>query len=243
MSTFRFKQFEIQQDLSPMKVGTDGVLLGAWVRLEGTETQILDIGTGTGVIALMLAQRTSCDDLSQSCRVVGIDISSVEEARQNAMHSPWKERVEMVQCPIQDYSPNYGFDLIVSNPPYFEDALTCPDLGRTTARHTLSLSFRELSSAVARLLNPQGRFGVVLPKDAEERFLHEAGCDLKLVRCTEVKTTPRRPVKRVLMEFVRQNHVSKIQTVERDVLTIGTGQHEEFTEDYRTLTHDFYLKF
>lgn len=194
---FRFKQFSIRQDRCPMKVGTDGVLLGAWVDVRPRDARILDIGTGTGLIALMMAQR------AVRARIVGVDLEDVAQARENADASPWGGRVEFVQCPVQEYLPHERFDLIVSNPPFFVDSLTCPDAGRTTARHAVRLPFDELCDAVVRLLAPGGRFALILPADEAARFLDVSRARLIPTRRTDVRTTPRRPVKRVLMEFIR----------------------------------------
>lgn len=180
-----------------MKVGTDGVLLGAWAGVRPRDAQILDIGTGTGLIALMMAQRAA------RARIVGVDVEDVAQARENADASPWGGRVEFVQCPVQEFTPHGRFDLIVSNPPFFVDSLTCPDAGRTTARHAVRLPFDELCDAVVRLLAPGGRFALILPTDEAARFLTLSRSRLILTRRTDVRTTPRHPVKRVLMEFIR----------------------------------------
>ncbi len=216
-----------------MKVGTDGVLLGAWASVRPTDRRMLDIGTGTGLIALMLAQR------APQAQVVGIDVGEVDEARANAAASPWSERLEMVCGPVQRYCPEAGFDLIVSNPPFFADSLTSPDAGRTTARHTVRLSFGELRDAALRLLNPGGRLAVVLPAEAAPGFAALCCGKLSLTRRTEVRTTPRRPARRMLLEFdTRPQGVPDIGE-----LMIGTGEHEVYTPEYRALTRDFYLKF
>ena len=234
MSSFRFKQFEIRQDETPMKVGTDGVLLGAWTRLLPTDRRILDIGTGTGLIALMLAQR------APEAAVTGIDIAPVAEARRNADASPWAGRIDFVQTPVQRFEGGL-FDLIVSNPPFFAESLRCPDRGRTTARHTVELPFDELHAAVLRLLAPAGRFALVLPVTEADRFAALCAETLRMVRCTEVRTTPRRPAKRMLMEW--QRPTAGPMAPECATLTIGTGEAECYTEEYRALTRDFYLKF
>ncbi len=216
-----------------MKVGTDGVLLGAWVSVEASDRRLLDVGTGTGLIALMLAQR------APQARVTGIDVEPVDEACANAAASPWAGRLQMVRTAVQEFEPQERFDLIVSNPPFFVDSLTCPDTGRTTARHAVRLPFAELRDAAVRLLQPGGRFAAILPADAAERFI--ALCDgrLFLVRRTDVRTAPRRPVKRVLLEL----GTSAPQAPRCSELVIGTGEHECFTPEYRALTRDFYLKF
>ncbi len=216
-----------------MKVGTDGVLIGAWARVQPSDRRVLDIGTGTGLIALMLAQRVP------EARVTGIDIGDVTEARANADLSPWGDRVEMVQCPVQEFVPPQPFDLIISNPPFFVDSLTCPDSARTVVRHAVELPFEALRDAVVRLLSPEGRFSVVLPLEEGVRFERVCRDVLFVNRRTEVRTTPRRAPKRVLMEFVSRQP----EQPETAMLTIGTGAHEVYTEEYRMLTREFYLKF
>ena len=181
-----------------MKVGTDGVLLGAWAAVRPQDRRMLDIGTGTGLIALMLAQR------APEAHVTGVDIDDVGQARENAAASPWSGRVAFAQCPVQEFETPEPFDLIVSNPPFFVDSLTCPDRGRTAARHAVPLPFGDLRDAVLRLLAPGGRFAVILPTAEAERFLAVCAGRLALVRRTDVRTTPRRPAKRALMEFVRR---------------------------------------
>ena len=224
MTSFRFKQLVVRQDLSPMKVGTDGVLLGAWATVRASDRRMLDIGTGT------------------RARIAGIDIEEVAEARANADASPWGERIEMVQESAQTFSPGGRFDLVVSNPPFFDGSLPCPDAGRTAARHTVRLSFEELRDAAVRLLAPEGRFAVVLPADAATRFIALCCGPLDLVRRTDVRTTPRRPAKRVLLEFTPAG-AGPAPVPERTELTVGTGEHECYTPEYRALTRDFYLRF
>lgn len=224
-----------------MKVGTDGVLLGAWVQVGPAVRRILDIGTGTGLIALMLAQRTQ--EGAAPVQIDAIDVGDVAEARANAAATPWASRVRMVQCPVQQFGPSERYDLIVSNPPFFVDSLTSPDAGRTRVRHTGELPFGELHDAVVRLLAPQGRFALILPPAEAALFLCECRA-LHVVRRTEVRSTPRRGVRRVLLELAHgaapEGDEGPVVTQE---LTIGTGAHEEYTEQYRALTRDFYLKF
>lgn len=180
-----------------MKVGTDGVLLGAWVSVRPSDRRILDIGTGTGLIALMMAQRVP------GARITGVDVEDISQARENADASPWGGRVAFVQCPVQEFAPQGKFDLVVSNPPFFVDSLTCPDAGRTTARHAVRLPFGDLRDAVVRLLSDEGHFAVVLPADEAARFIGICRDVLLPVRRTDVRTTPRHAAKRVLLEFVR----------------------------------------
>lgn len=218
-----------------MKVGTDGVLLGAWVRLGEEDRRILDIGTGTGVIAIMLAQRAS------EAKICGVDIESVEEAAANVARSPWADRIAMVQSPIQLYEAD-RFDLIVTNPPYFIQSLLSPDAGRTTARHTVALPFDELRDAMDRLLTDDGRIALILPCDEALRFEEVCRGLFGVVRRTAVRTTPRHPAKRMLLEMRRCAKLSGAEE-ERTELMIGTGKPEEYTPEYRALTGDFYLKF
>lgn len=238
---FRFKRFTIRQQRTAMKVGTDGVLLGAWVGVRPTDRRILDIGTGTGLIAVMLAQRCP------QAEITGIDIDDLSDARENGAASPWGDRLHFVGQAIQEFRPAERYDLIVSNPPFYVDSLTCPDPGRTTARHTVSLSYEELLDAVVRLLSPGGRFAVVLPTPEAERFRRLALQHLLLRRLTWVRTTPRRAPRRVLMEFSPAGDTAAACDTDTDLrideLTIGTGAHEDYTPEYRALTRDFYLKF
>ena len=239
MSEFRFKQFVVRQDRTPMKVGTDGVLLGAWASVSAADRTVLDIGTGTGLIALMLAQRSS------GAQITGIDIAPVDEARANAAASPWAGRLSFCRCRVQDFAPAERFDLIVSNPPFFVGSLTCPDRGRTAARHAVLLPFDELRDAAVRLLAPGGRFAVVLPEAEARTFLTLCAPLLRLVRRTDVRTTPRQPVRRVLMEFMHDASALRagLAAPECGALVVGTGEHETYTPEYRALTQDFYLKF
>lgn len=235
MSSFRFKQFAIEQTRCPMKVGTDGVLLGAWAPLRGTDNRLLDLGTGTGVIALMLAQRKSDAQIT----AIDIDPDSIVEARLNVDRSPWAARIATLKVAVQEFRPEERYDLIVSNPPYFENALLSPNAGRSRARHTASLSFSELLAAVDRLLGDDGRFAVVLPAEEAVRFRMLASSRLWLLRQLDVRTTPRRPIKRSLMLFSRQQPTDHPLVEE---LVIQTAP-ECYTPEYRALTQDFYLKF
>ncbi|MEG1622851.1 MAG: methyltransferase [Alistipes sp.] len=232
---FRFKHFTIAQDHCPMKVGTDAVLLGAWASVRPTDQRILDIGTGTGVLALMLAQRSAA-----SITAVDIDAVCVQQARENADASAWGERVKTICCPIQQFStPEAGFDLIISNPPYFDTTLPSPDKGRTLARHTIELTFNELITSACRLLATEGRFAVVLPEIEARYFKGLALRQLQIVRQTDVRTTLSGGVRRCLMEFVQGQPMGDFI---HDELIIQTTV-ENYTPEYRALTQDFYLKF
>ncbi len=234
---FRFKQFELQQDQCSMKIGTDGVLLGAWANTEGADSA-LDIGTGSGVIALMLAQRMP------SAEVFGIDIDalSCEQARQNAAASPFAGRVHIVAEAIQDYARSAGrvFDLIVSNPPFFSGGTFSNREDRNQVRHTVKLPHGDLLVAARRLLSDQGRLCVVLPYLEGLRFQERAEeYNLYCRHCTEVRTVPAKPTERLLMQFEREQ--GRCRT---DELVVRLGPAEtDYTPEYKALTQDFYLKF
>ena len=197
-----------------MKVGTDGVLLGAWAPECIAGGRILDIGTGTGVMAIMAAQR------NPSARIVGVEIDDMSalQARENAEASPWADRVEIVNADIRSYEAAAPFDLVISNPPYFVDSLKSPDSGRTTARHTVSLDFGELMSAVERLLAPDGRFAVIVPAEAVSRVV-ASGC-LALRRRCDVRSKPSAGPIRTMMEFA----AGYCGAPEFSELTIGDGK-------------------
>lgn len=298
---FSFKQFTVWQEHAAMRVGTDGVLLGAWCDLasdvsavipdESTDRRqpenvcpadpsqildssnrdqtvwddhvqdereksvcgaqngadaetkkvgrVLDIGSGIGVIALMVAQRTSNAQID----AVEPDSGSCEDALRNFAESPWADRLHLHGVTLQEYVSCYAekvqYDLIVSNPPYFVDSLKAPDPVRNAVRHAVSLPFEELLDGVKTLLAEHGRFAVILPvtegvlleKLALERSLH-------CVRKCLVQTKPGVPPKRVMMEFGR-----KSVPLRSDLLIMETERQQEFTEEYRRLTRDFYLKF
>ena len=229
---FSFKQFAIRQERCAMKVGTDGVLLGAWAPECIAGGRILDIGTGTGVMAIMAAQR------NPSARIVGVEIDDMSalQARENAEASPWADRVEIVNADIRSYEAAAPFDLVISNPPYFVDSLKSPDSGRTTARHTVSLDFGELMSAVERLLAPDGRFAVIVPAEAVSRVV--ASGRLVLRRRCDVRSKPSAGPIRTMMEFA----AGYCGAPEFSELTIGDGK-GGYTAEYVALTRDFYLKF
>lgn len=219
-----------------MKVGTDGVLLGAWARLAENHRRILDIGTGTGLIALMAAQRTE----AWGAEIVGVEIdpSAAEDARENVARSEWNEKVEIVRTSIQDYLPEGNFDHIISNPPYFVSSLLSPDAARTTARHTTSLSFDELATAASRLLAPEGVLSVVLPYDAApDMTLAAARKGLFLARRTDVSSKTGGKPLRSLLEY---GHSPLPTAVDNLTIHLPDG---DYTPEYRELTREFYLKF
>ena len=218
---FQFKQFTIEQELCAMKVGTDGVLLGAWAK---GGPRILDIGTGTGIIALMMAQRYP----EAQVTAIDIDEGAVRQAEQNVSRSPFLGRISVLQQAVQEHLGEY--ESIVSNPPFFIDSLQAPDEQRNMARHTATLSYAELMKAAYRLLADNGEFSVVIPFDYRRRMEDEAVfVGFFPSRVCGVKTTERKPAKRYLLAF--RKHPCPCQ---KEQLTIGS-------EDYQALTSAFYL--
>lgn len=233
---FTFKQFHIDHSKCAMKVGTDGTLIGAWATIPYGDCSILDIGTGTGLIAIMAAQR------NPKAQVIGIDIDSdcIEQAKENVAASPWSERISIIHSALQEFTSSKGLDVIISNPPYFVDSLQCPDEKRTTARHATSLSFNDLADSVKRLLAPNGVFSLILPPDEAERFLSVVRGSLFLTRRCDVWSTPTSGVKRVMMEL--QSAIpNDLPSTEK--LIIEDGGPMAYSTEYKQLTRDFYLKF
>jgi Predicted O-methyltransferase len=230
-SWFRFKQFTVGQDLCAMKVGTDGVLLGAWTNIRDAET-ILDAGTGTGLIALMLAQRSQ-----GRIDAIDIDEGAFRQAELNFRQSPFAERLRSVHVALQDYHPTKHYDLIVSNPPYFSQSLPSPDESRTTARHDDNLSLDELINHSVRLLSHKGRICLILPSERIDDALASASNHgLFLIRKILVCPTVSSPPKRVLLEFSRIH-----RTMEEDELAIEKERHV-YTEAFIGLTKAYYMK-
>lgn len=239
-SCFRFKQFTVVNERSAQKVGTDGVLLGAWVSLTGGERRILDAGTGTGVIALMLAQR------HPSALITGIDIDlpSVEEASLNFSSSPWSGRLSAGQADFREYAGS--FDLVVSNPPFFVNSLKNPSQRRAVARHDETLSHDDLADGALRLMAPGGRLAVVLPYAEGRAFLDSAQTKgLHPVRVCEVRTLADAEPRRLLVEMARENPVGGPagESLVIQACSSPSQSWDNFTEQYRALTRDFYLKF
>lgn len=243
-SSFDFKQFSVRNEGTGLKVGTDGVLLGALADVQRAEPvfscaddakkpRILDVGTGTGIIALMLAQR--CPE----AEIIGIDIDQKSPAAENFHNSPWSDRLQFVPKSLVDFMDSDPgiFDMIVSNPPYFENSLTCPDPDRSVARHTDSLSYREVITFANDFLAPQGTLSLVLPKGEEQhctRFAASFG--LYPCRVWNIKTTPSKAASRIIMDLAKDRKRPEIKE-----LTLQ--DRNEYTPEYKELTKEFYLKF
>ena len=233
---FTFKQFHIDHSRCAMKVGTDGTLLGAWATLPPHAKKILDIGTGSGLIAIMAAQRHPIAKIT----AIDIDKDCVMQATENAVASPWAERIEVIETPLQEYSPEEKFDVIISNPPYFADSMHSPDKQRTTARHTASLSFKELTEGVLRLLADDGLFAVILPTAESELLLSASRGRLFTWRRCEVWSTPESGARRIMLELKREPPKDLAQ---KEKIIIEQGGRHVYSEEYKALTADFYLNF
>jgi Predicted O-methyltransferase len=215
-----------------MKVSTDGVLLGAWVDLSNASS-ILDVGTGTGLIAVMLAQRSEA-----LIDAVEIEPHAARQAKDNAAKCPWNERVFVTHASFQDFSRHSDrkFDLIVSNPPFFSNSLKTPSTGRNLARHNDILPPEELLAGVDRLLTLEGRFCLILPYVESSLFLVDAALyNLYCIRKAHVKATPQKKVTRILLEFARER-----RKVTEDELIIQEPD-GSYSEKFKTLTEAYYL--
>lgn len=234
-STFAFKQFTIKQNNCAMKVGTDAVLLGAWVNASQS-INILDIGTGTGVIAIMLAQKSNA-----TIDAIDIDESAYKQAIENVMACPWNDRINVHHAAFQDFSTTNKkkYDLIVSNPPYFIDSTKTPEEARTYARHTDMLEFEELLDGVLKLLTDDGIFSLILPSKEGELFRDIAESkELYLTKLMRVKPRDDKPEKRYLMKFEK-----KRKSFSESSIVIEHEEHHSYTDEYKELTKDYYLAF
>lgn len=235
--SFKFQQFEVYHNQCAMKVGTDGVLLGAWVAQEYSSAmpiKILDIGTGSGLIALMIAQ-----EFTES-QITGIDIDrqAVMQAQGNFSISLWNNRLTAIQCDFQNYQPTQKFDIAVCNPPFFCNSLKNPDIARATARHNESLPFSLLiSHTFNNLLVDNGILCVIIPfseKDSLCNLAYNNG--INLINYCNIRSYPGKPFKRILMAFSRQ----KVSLPTAAELTLETPQHTRSAE-YSYLTRKYYL--
>jgi tRNA1Val (adenine37-N6)-methyltransferase len=227
---FRFKQFTVYHDLCAMKVGTDGTLLGAWADCEQAKT-ILDIGTGSGLIALMLAQRSEAQVYA-----IDIDENACKQAKINFENSPFSGRLFIEKVDFQHWNTSLRFDLLVSNPPYFTNSLKSADKGRNFARHNDSLFFADLIGKSCSMMNEGGKLAVILPFDGFEVFQALAlESRLFLCRKTLVSSLPHKPPKRVLLEY------SNKETDYREDMLLIEKAPKVFSEEYVAFTGDFYL--
>lgn len=230
---FKFKNFSVAQDRTTHKVGTDSVLLGAWVNIRQNDKFVLDIGTGSGVIALMLAQRTN-----QEAKIDAVDIEAndVEQATENAWTSPWPDKIAVYLAPVQQFEPQRHYDLIVTNPPYFVNSLLPPDKKRSRARHTNTLPFEDLLKSISRLLDNRGRAAVILPPAEGSRFLKLAQTfKLFPIRKTSFRSRPHKPVERLLLELAFEGECS----TEGELILYAESR--TWAPDYQDLVKEFYI--
>lgn len=229
---FQFKQFTIHQDKCAMKVGTDGVLLGAWIDLTHTR-RLLDIGTGTGLIAIMAAQRHT----ELMIDAIEIDPAAASQAQENINSTPWWKRIHLFQGKVQTFMPDYQYDLIVCNPPFFINSTKNPELKRTLARHCETLSHEDLLQVSEHLLQPEGKLCVILPINESEHFIQLAQNKKWFInKLSNICPTPTKPPKRKLIELAKH----KTPLVENTII-IEIERHI-YHETYKNLTRDFYLK-
>jgi tRNA1Val (adenine37-N6)-methyltransferase len=236
MSKFQFKQFSIEQDRCAMKIGTDGVLLGAWTPIDNNPRSILDIGTGTGIIALMLAQRSNSEQIDG----LEIDEEAYEQAVANFENSPWSDRLFCFHAGLDEFieEPEDEYDLIVSNPPFYTDDFKSATEQRDLARFADAMPFEDLIEAADLLLSENGIFAVIIPFKEEDAFLSLAKeYELYPLKITRVQGTPTSEIKRSLLAFSRD----EISDFPIDELVIEISRHN-YTPEYNALTKDFYLK-
>ncbi len=233
---FQFKQFSVKQDQCAMKVGTDGVLLGAWIQYKGIPDTILDVGSGTGVISLMLAQRYSNSEIE----AIEIDQNAYQQAVDNFENAPWADRLFCFHASFQEYFQeveDLTYDLIISNPPFFSSSQKSNDESRNIARFEEALPFEHLFYGASKLLNDQGNFALIIPFDKEKQAIEIAErMHLHPQRITRVKGKSESPIKRSLMQFGFEK-----KAVDISELVIEISRHK-YTAEYIDLVKDFYLK-
>lgn len=247
MKPFKFKQFTINQDRCAMKVGTDSVLLGAWTSLGSLPYSVLDIGAGTGILALMLAQRSAEIPMAAGrIDAIEIDADAYEQCVENFENSPWADRLFCYHASLEEFVAEFSsdegedevkYDLILSNPPFYLDTFKSDNTQRDLARFRDAMPFRQLIESAVKLLSPQGMLSVIIPFSEEKNFIVLASKEhLFPQRILRVKGTPELEYKRSLLQFSFQE-----TSVHSEELTIETSRHQ-YTEEYKALTKDFYLK-
>lgn len=232
-SVFRFKQFAVKNCLSAMKVGTDGVLLGAWADAGARKVHILDVGAGTGLISLMMAQRNP----QATVKGIEIDKNAYTEALENIINSPWNDRISVINDNFLQFSTVEKFDIIVSNPPFFTNGLLAPDVARATARHAQNLDICSFLAKAIELLKENGKIIFIYPYSDLELIRHAiAESNLYINKLCYIYPRKDLHCKRILCEC------SRIETeIREDSLSIESGRHI-YTPEYIELTRDFYLK-
>ncbi|WP_412559803.1 tRNA1(Val) (adenine(37)-N6)-methyltransferase [Winogradskyella sp. MIT101101] len=232
---FQFKQFTVNQDRCAMKIGTDGVLLGAWTSVDHNPFNVLDIGAGTGILSLMIAQRSHAEQIE----AIEIDDDAFEQCAENFENSPWNDRLFCFHASLLEYieAVDEKFDLIICNPPFYSEDYKTEDKARNLARFSDAMPMEHIIFAVINFLSENGIFSIVIPHKMENTFIEEASLiGLSPNRILRVKGNPNSEIKRSLIEFSyteTETHTSE--------LIIETSRHQ-YTDDYINLTKDFYLK-
>ncbi|MCD2257874.1 tRNA1(Val) (adenine(37)-N6)-methyltransferase [Psychroserpens luteolus] len=232
---FQFKQFIVNQDQCAMKIGTDGVLLGAWTSLEDHPFSILDIGAGTGILALILAQRSQAEVIE----ALEIDDKAYEQCVDNFEQSSWNDRLFCYHASLQEFAEEIedDYDLIICNPPFYAENYKTENTQRDLARFQDAMPFEHLLESVSTLLNKNGLFSLIIPFSEEQRFINLATTfNLFPKRITHVKGSPSTDIKRSLIELSFTKTHPKFSE-----LIIETARHQ-YTDEYINLTKDFYLK-
>lgn len=231
-ATFHFRQFSIRHQHS-MRVGTDSVLLGAWANLHSA-ARVLDVGTGSGILALMVAQRTDDDTRIEA---IEIDPTAAAEAQVNFEQSRWRDRLQLIAGEFPQAAPSGPYDVIISNPPYFENSLLPPASNRGRTRHTITLHPAEILAFAAERLTALGRVNLVLPVTTSEALIGRmGGLPLRVTRVCQVQSRAEKPVERLLLEFSRQQ-----STCEQTRLVLHAGGNTR-SDAYAALTQAFYTK-
>ena len=232
---FKFKQFSVVDTHTAMKIGTDGILLGSWVDLKGDE-HILDVGSGCGVIALMAAQKNNQAKIT----AIEIDDSACIDAHENIFNSPWKDRVTLMNAPLQEFNSDQKWDSIISNPPFFENSMSAKGEERHQARHTDSLHYTDLLFFAQKHLSDNGSLNIILPVENGEACMDVCSdFDLHAQRTCYVKPVPQKEPHRILLSIGKQNIPAEKTTL---IIEDGVTRHH-YTSAYKEICKDFYLKF
>jgi tRNA1Val (adenine37-N6)-methyltransferase len=235
-SIFYFKQFSVKQEKSGLKIGTDAVILGALSEVNPDVELILDVGTGTGVIALMMAQKKNC-----TTTIIGIEInkSAAQEATSNFLNSKWNHNLTCLNISFQEFSKHYykNIDLIISNPPYFNNSLKSKSAEKRTAKHTDELNFYELIENSSKLLSPAGELHVIIPANEFEHFCSIANKNRLFVKkVVWIKSTELSKIMRAVIFF---SFVDSIKT--EHTIVVRKLEDNNYTDQYKILTKDYYL--
>ena len=231
---FKFKQFSIEQNNAAMKIGTDGILLGAWTDVNKAK-QILDIGCGTGVIGIMQAQK-NCE---ATVDLIEIDKSACIDAKTNINNCPWRNRINIFEGALEKYNTKKRYDVIISNPPFFNNSLKAENSSRALARHSISLDYKQIILFSNKNINDNGRLSLILPHNqADECISFSNKNNLFLIRICNVKAKETKDPHRVLLEFSK-----KEKNINKDTIIIETQVRHNYTKQYKELTNNFYTIF